>query len=828
MPTISTNTAVSVPAGALLMIKAGGAGRAIDANGIIYTLGLNEVQIGPFTKAQTVAIQVNAGPITYAVEADGTPVDPVVRDPYSRQLVTPDGQVVGGGGVSLDSFGLSTLGFSAAFRAAVAYCVEYAAANNDRCPAIILPDGDFTHDGLTINMPPWVPLVVNSTTRIACEGQVSTTNPFIWIRADLPGYTLRNIDDNGVGDYSDGGANVGFLLSGPGRLQLKDTTNTGTLIRIGSGDGVMGALYTGGATIYTTKFCIGPLHIRGGQQSVQFTNYQTFSVVFLQGQINGAREPIWTSTSTQGFDFGEQHVFDSTFISNTIGNAVTLNSAHQFLFIKRSITFTQGTIFQINADRARVHTIGVRLERFTKISDTSGNFPNSCVTHSGRTHIIPTRRRSASLAYDHYLRVFWDAASGQTYKVCPDEIIIDMGTAGTAFNQFTAHPSNLYLASPHVDLQPGRCIVDQSTPAAMKASPVWNTRANLFPNGQFTAANINGWHRNSGGAISYQGSDGYAANGCLEVTVSAAQCIANSPRIGGIRAGAQYAVDFLAKVLASGSPTANFAVQCVVHWFRRGVPRTLGNNPLSCTNGSNVITVNGDADHGLRVGDMVWISGATDSQGILAVNINGWRRVSAINSTVSWSFEAGSLATATVSNPTPGTNSAFVPVGTSGATGNVATATGTGGGAAVVVEPPVTYISTTSTQSKTIDNATSVAATGTGSISGTTLTITNVQFAIVPGAVVTGTGVTGGTTIVAQLSGTPGADGTYQVSASQTVASTAITCTSTGLKDLWMRHGGSLVITAPAEAIAAAVQVQTGSNHTGTVRFDDFVFAELS
>jgi hypothetical protein len=716
------------------------------------------------------------------------------------QIITPSGQVVGGG-VGLDGFGLSTLGFSAAFRAAVAYCVEYASANNDRCPAIILPEGDFTHDGLTINMPPWLPMVVNSTTRVACEGQVSTTNPFIWVRADLPGYTLRNIDDNGVGDYSDGGANVGFLLSGPGRLQLKDTTNAGTLIRIGSGDGVMGPLYTGGATIYTTKFCIGPMHIRGGQQSVQFTNYQTFSVVLLQCQINAARDAIWTSTSMQGFDFGEQHVFDGCFISNTLGDAVTFNSAHQFLFIKRAITFTQGTIFKFNADRARAHTIGVRLERFTKVSDASGNFPNSCVTHSGRTHIMPTRRRSASLVYDHYLRVFWDAASGQTYKVCPDEIIIDMGTAGTAFNQFTAHPSNLHLASQHVDLQPGRCVVDQSTPAAMKASPVWSARANLFPNAQFADGNTSGWHKNSGGTISYQGADGYAANGSLEMSVSAAQCIANSPRIGGIRAGAQYALDFLTKVLASGSPTANFAVQCLVHWFRRGVPRTLsGGAPLSCTNASLFATVSSDANHGLRIGDFVWISGATDTAGIVASNINGLRRVSSINSTVSWSFEAGAAATSTA----------------------------TGGGASVVVEPPVSHISSTATQSKTFDNATTIAATGVGSISGTTLTITGVQLSVVPGAIVTGSGVTGGTAIVSQLTGTPGADGTYQVSASQTVASTDVTCTSIGLKDLWLRHGGSLVITAPAEAVAAAVQVQTGSGNTGTVRFDDFAFSELS
>jgi hypothetical protein len=67
-----------------------------------------------------------------------------------------------------------------------------------------------------------------------------------------------------------------------------------------------------------------------------------------------------------------------------------------------------------------------------------------------------------------------------------------------------------------------------------------------------------------------------------------------------------------------------------------------------------------------------------------------------------------------------------------------------------------------------------VAFSCTGSISGTTLTVGAVASGVLSaGAILTGTGVTGGTTIVAELSGRGGA-GTYQVSASQTVASTTI------------------------------------------------------
>lgn len=65
----------------------------------------------------------------------------------------------------------------------------------------------------------------------------------------------------------------------------------------------------------------------------------------------------------------------------------------------------------------------------------------------------------------------------------------------------------------------------------------------------------------------------------------------------------------------------------------------------------------------------------------------------------------------------------------------------------------------------------------TGSISGTTLTVTAVTSGNIGiGSVISGTGITGGTTITGLISGTGGV-GTYTVSASQTVASTTITGT---------------------------------------------------
>lgn len=67
-------------------------------------------------------------------------------------------------------------------------------------------------------------------------------------------------------------------------------------------------------------------------------------------------------------------------------------------------------------------------------------------------------------------------------------------------------------------------------------------------------------------------------------------------------------------------------------------------------------------------------------------------------------------------------------------------------------------------------------ATATGSIATTTLTVTAVTAGYIDvGCIISGSGVTAGTTIVSQLTGTPGSTGTYQVSASQTVSSTTLT-----------------------------------------------------
>lgn len=76
----------------------------------------------------------------------------------------------------------------------------------------------------------------------------------------------------------------------------------------------------------------------------------------------------------------------------------------------------------------------------------------------------------------------------------------------------------------------------------------------------------------------------------------------------------------------------------------------------------------------------------------------------------------------------------------------------------------------------------------TASIATTTMTVTVASSGTVtPGMLLTGTGVTAGTRVVAQLTGTTGGVGTYSVSISQTVSSTTIT----GAYDLTVAIDGS-------------------------------------
>lgn len=102
-------------------------------------------------------------------------------------------------------------------------------------------------------------------------------------------------------------------------------------------------------------------------------------------------------------------------------------------------------------------------------------------------------------------------------------------------------------------------------------------------------------------------------------------------------------------------------------------------------------------------------------------------------------------------------------------------------------------------------------ASFTGVISTTTLTASSVTGSIIPGQAVAGSGVTAGTVIIAQLTGaTPGGAGTYSVNHSQTVASEAMTTTST-LAVTYDSLSGGFLVTAGTTGPLATITYATGT-----------------
>lgn len=98
------------------------------------------------------------------------------------------------------------------------------------------------------------------------------------------------------------------------------------------------------------------------------------------------------------------------------------------------------------------------------------------------------------------------------------------------------------------------------------------------------------------------------------------------------------------------------------------------------------------------------------------------------------------------------------------------------------------------------------AASVTASIATTTMTVTAIgSGTLFAGQTISGSGVSTGTTIVSQLTGTAGGTGTYQVSISQTASSTAIAATSTS---------GVLTVSAVSSGTLAIGQVISGTGVT--------------
>lgn len=139
-----------------------------------------------------------------------------------------------------------------------------------------------------------------------------------------------------------------------------------------------------------------------------------------------------------------------------------------------------------------------------------------------------------------------------------------------------------------------------------------------------------------------------------------------------------------------------------------------------------------------------------------------------------------------------------------------------------VTGTPPTSASVTAAVAPNVYTGAIAANTATGSISGTILTVTAVGSGSVLGAgeSVSGTGVATGTSIVNQLTGTAGGTGTYTVNISQTVASTALTMSGGGLTVSAVTTGtvavGQILTGTGVPAGDTITGLGTGTGGTGT------------
>lgn len=98
MPTISTSTTITLPAGQKLVISGAGATATATVNpgslAQIYDVGVGQDILGPFDRATPVRVEIRSGSVTYNTVAEGavSVIDNVA------QLTKPDGSPASGGG----------------------------------------------------------------------------------------------------------------------------------------------------------------------------------------------------------------------------------------------------------------------------------------------------------------------------------------------------------------------------------------------------------------------------------------------------------------------------------------------------------------------------------------------------------------------------------------------------------------------------------------------------------------------------------------------------------------------------------------------------------
>lgn len=217
-----------------------------------------------------------------------------------------------------------------------------------------------------------------------------------------------------------------------------------------------------------------------------------------------------------------------------------------------------------------------------------------------------------------------------------------------------------------------------------------------------------------------------------------------------------------------------------------------------CTGGTGTLSDNGDVRrrtfNGVTGGSGTFVAGAAVTQ----------RELLGCTSDTDFAFVVGQTVTPLVKILPPGTKEEFMCIDTGGANGTngwvsvpkVAPSSIPNGFPSVVFPNnyhaslkgvPVGGLYRSATNGSTASS--SFAITSSFVAAGTTLTVTATGGVIEPGMVLSGGGVTAGTYIIRQLTGTAGSTGTYEVNAAQaiSVAPTTVLFSSVGGDQIYVR-----------------------------------------
>ena len=486
-------------------------------------------------------------------------VNTVASSPFEN-LITSQGNSTTGGVdtllISGETYPLPTVSIQkylvgnnlcAALRAAIADQVVLASANEGRCNAISIPSGDYTFDGTTVNIPPFIHITFDGNSVLRAN---DATVPVFWVRNDLAGYAFsQDIDSIYNGRVFDG-AKGSLVIRG-------NRSSGGAALRVGNGDGVWGTAYAGPADHLVALVEYHGLKSLLMDHAIQLTNNNNFCNRFYDFRATSNNKGVVTSTGT-GSNAYEISTFYDCFFNNQVTSNVEMNSPHQLGFTGCSLTFCQNGNIEINSDFARLLFQKGRVENGPYVTKSNGAYTRAIVQFINYW-FTPTWTGNAA-PVTHLRKLF----QGQ-HTVVLDDIVFDMN-GNIPHTTAYADPTKYLLSDDATVMQVGSLRSLIATTTAMKSCPLPHKNYNLLANGDF-AADITGWTKlGASGTIAYSTAEKYSGTSSLLATISAGQIRFESDHVA-VEPGKTYYGDALIKALSTPTIVGGI-INMRINWYK--------------------------------------------------------------------------------------------------------------------------------------------------------------------------------------------------------------------------------------------------------------------